>query len=366
LLERFGHGGDLLSAEQLYGIAEQQLLDYSSNMNPLGPPACVEEVLKQFINIIQQYPDPAVRKLRAAIAEKHRIDPSCILVGNGAAEVIDLVVRYINPKRAVLASPCFIEYEQALEKVGTDIYYIPLNAETQFKLREEEVQQALEATHAELYFFGQPNNPTGQFVEHRIIEMILQSGAYVVLDEAFIDFHPNEEELTWIDRIEQYERLFIIRSMTKFYSIPGIRLGYLVGHEQAISNMKNIQIPWSVNTLAQQIGIAVLNDTDFSNRSKRWLPQESQYMLEQLKELKLTVFPTHTNYVLVCLKPTYSFSSSKLQERMGRKGILVRDCSSFKGLDEHYIRLAIKSRADNDRCLLILSEALQELQKGAT
>lgn len=364
LLERYGHGGDLLSAKQIYGIPEHELLDYSSNMNPLGPPPVVNKILTQFMQTIGQYPDPAVRKLRAAIAQKHRIDMSNILVGNGAAEVIDLIVRYIQPARAAIASPCFIEYEQALEKVGASIYRIPLRADKQFVLGGEEVQQALVESGAQLYFLGQPNNPTGQYVKKEIIETLLQSGAYVVLDEAFIDFHPAEDQLTWIQHIKQYERLFVIRSMTKFYSIPAIRLGYIVGNASCISKMKSLQIPWSVNTLAQQIGAEVLADTEFEMRSKAWLRSEALYFSDALKKLKLTVFPTETNYVLVCLKPHYSFPATALQQAMGMQGILIRDASSFHGLDDSYIRLAIKSRAENDRCISTLSWALNKLQEG--
>jgi len=363
LLERYGHGGDLLSASEMYGIEEDQLLDFSSNMNPLGPPQVVADILSQYIQHITKYPDPAIRQLRETIAYKHHIHAEEVIVGNGAAELIDLVIRYFKPKTAAIVAPSFIEYEQALQKIGCEITYIESNADNDFTPNEQQVDQLMEQQTVELYMLGHPNNPTGQLLSEAMVTDLLQSGAIVVLDEAFLDFHQNEDELSWISKVTTYRNLFVIRSMTKFYSIPGIRLGYMIGVANQLQLMKGMQYPWSVNSLAQFIGHAVLQDHTFANQSKSWLVEEANWMYEQLAAIQVRPFRTVTNYILVDLSYGYDISSSELQQLMGMQGILIRDASTFKGLEASYIRLAIKTRQQNIQCVSTLSTILSTYRK---
>ncbi|URN93540.1 MAG: threonine-phosphate decarboxylase CobD [Candidatus Pristimantibacillus lignocellulolyticus] len=363
MLERYGHGGDLQSASELYDIEQDQLLDFSSNMNPLGPPQVVADILSQYMQHITNYPDPANRQLRETIAKKHLVHTDQVIVGNGAAELIDLIIRYIKPKTAAIVAPSFIEYEQALQKIDCKITYIESHADHGFSPNEQQVEQLIEQQMVELYMLGHPNNPTGQLLSEKMVTNLLQSGAIVVLDEAFLDFHLDEDGLSWISKVNTYRNLFVIRSMTKFYSIPGIRLGYMIGAAEQLELMKQMQYPWSVNSLAQFIGHAVLQDHSFANQSKSWLVEEVNWMYEQLVALHVKPFRTVTNYILVDLSYGYDISASELQQLMGMQGVLIRDASTFKGLESSYIRLAIKSRQQNIQCLTVLSTILSKYRK---
>lgn len=363
MLERYGHGGDLRSAAEIYGINKEDLLDYSSNMNPLGPPASFKKVIEQYWESITAYPDPAQRELLQAIASKHGVDCGNIIAGNGAAELIELVVRYIKPGKAAVFVPSFVEYEQAIQKNNCSCVYIETYAEQGFIPTMSQLQETIESEQPVLVMLGYPNNPTGTLLPKEQLQYLLQSGLYVVIDEAFLDFHPDEEQLSTIGSLASYKRLFIIRSMTKFYSIPGIRLGYLLAHAKHISALKALQVPWSVNSLAQQLGVQALAEQHYAAESKRWLAEEIPWFMKQLQSIGLRPFNTVTNYLLVQLSSEHQINSKELQQLMGERGILIRDGGKFRGLDDSFIRLAIKDRDSNERLLTVLEEVLQSRLK---
>lgn len=364
LLERFGHGGDLRTAAELFGKDPDKLLDFSSNMNPLGPPTALKPIIEHYWNLIQAYPDPAQRELRVAIARKHAIAEELVLAGNGAAELIELVVRYLKPEKAAIFVPSFIEYEQAIEKAGAACIPIHTSAEQHFFVSLEQLREVIETKRPQLIMLGYPNNPTGGLLPREQLQYLLECGATIVIDEAFLDFHKDEEQLTIIHQFqlnkEHCERLFVIRSMTKFYSIPGIRLGYIVAAEKHITSLKKLQVPWSVNSLAQMLGTAALEQEQFAKAAKQWLAEEIPWYRNCLEQLGFTVFPTVTNYVLAKIPKRYAITSSMLQQLMGAEGVLIRDASTFKGLDDTFIRLAIKDRASNVQMFKALERVLIE------
>ena len=329
-------------------------------MNPFGPPASVKHTLLRYAENIGRYPDPAVRGLRAKLADQHRIDEQSILVGNGAAELIDLVVRSIHPAVTGLAMPCFGEYEDAVRKISGRIVPIMLSADDDFELSLMSIHQSMAAS-APFYIFGSPNNPTGRIIHPSLIIQLIRDGATVVVDEAFIDFLPDESSYSLLREASVNERLFVIRSMTKFYSIPGIRLGYIVGAPERIRALRQLQVPWSVNSLAQQIGEAVLDEQEYAANTLSWLQEERPYLINELERLGIEVVPSVTNYMLVRLPNLPGLSAASLQREMGYRGILIRDASHFTGLDHRYCRFAIKLRSDNERLLSVLASCLDAL-----
>ncbi|MFF2089127.1 threonine-phosphate decarboxylase CobD [Paenibacillus sp. NPDC058174] len=359
MLEKYGHGGDLRTAEESYGLPAGQFLDYSSNMNPFGPPPAVRQVLTVYADHIDRYPDPAVRGLRSKLAQLHGIDEQSILIGNGAAELIDLVVRQHNPVITALAHPSFAEYGDAVHKIGGGTAPIPLTEAEQFQLSEASLQQSRAA---DFFMLGSPNNPTGKLVHPELLRQLVKRGATVVVDEAFMDFVPDEEAYSLLQEAAVNDRLFVIRSMTKFYAIPGIRLGYIVGEPGSIAALSRLQVPWSVNSLAQLIGEAVLDDKEFAGKTKRWLQEEGPWFVNRLRESGLEVYPGAANYVLVRLPEQPGLTAAALQKEMGQRGILIRDASHFTGLDERFCRFAIKLRAQNERFLQVLQQAMAALQ----
>ncbi|MDQ6421603.1 threonine-phosphate decarboxylase CobD [Paenibacillus sp. LHD-117] len=364
MLERYGHGGDLRTAEEVFGMPAESFVDFSSNMNPLGPPKSVRDVMARYWEHIQAYPDPASRALKAKLAERHRIPESSILVGNGAAELIDLAVRAIRPQVTALAMPCFDEYGDAVRKCGGEIYAMPLDRTANFELSEDAVREAIDQSGAALYVLGSPNNPTGRLLDAGLVRLLLDSGAHVVIDEAFLDFVPEEEELTLLREAASHERLIVLRSMTKFYAVPGIRLGYAVGKSSTISRLRRLQVPWSVNSLAQQIGETVLMDVEFEAETKSWLLSEREWLTDGLRRLGCCVTQSVTNYLLVRLPEGTGLSASQLQLEMGRRGVLVRDASRFQGLDHTYIRVAVKLREHNLKLLAALADCFGEQFDG--
>lgn len=358
MLERYGHGGDLLSARELYGSPENGFTDFSSNMNPLGPPLSVKELCGEFWRHITGYPDPAVRELRSKLAFRYGIPEESILVGNGAAELIDLAIRVLKPRVTALARPSFVEYEEAVHKAGGTILDIPLLASHDFELQNEDLEKA--AHQADAVFLGSPNNPTGRLVDPALLRPLIgRKETQVIVDEAFMDFVPEEDRFTLIREAPESRDLLVIRSMTKFYAVPGIRLGFIVGHPERIAELRKLQVPWSVNGLAQSIGSAVLDEEEYAERTKRVVIEERTRLSESLIRLGLTVFPSVTNYLLFALPEGCGFTVKELQSRLGRKGVLVRDASLFQGLTPAYCRIAVKGREDNDRLVRELKECLQ-------
>lgn len=358
MLERYGHGGDLRTAEEAFDIPAHKFVDFSSNMNPLGPPLSVKQALHSYAELIGQYPDPAVRGLRRKLAVLHDIDEQSIVVGNGAAELIDLIVRALQPKLTTLAIPCFDEYGDAIRKIGGAIYEIKLTQDNHFGLDLDSEHLCGAASTGSLFMLGSPNNPTGQLVDPELIRTLLRKGAYVVVDEAFMDFVPEESRYSLIQEATRHERLFVIRSMTKFYSIPGIRLGYIVGMPRTLSGLRRLQVPWSVNSLAQLIGEAVLDESDYADRTISWLQKERPWLVGELQAIGFEVNPSAANYLLVRIPKDTGISASMLQLEMGKQGVLIRDASRFSGLDHTYIRVAIKLRKQNEQLLAALKHSL--------
>lgn len=362
MLERYGHGGDLWTAAETFGRPRDQFLDYSSNMNPLGPPPVVKQLLMDAWQDIVKYPDPAVRELRYRLAQKYEIEVDSILVGNGAAELIDLTARVLKPSVTGLARPSFSEYEEAIHKTGGRIYNIPLRSERQFELQQQDVEAAISAV--DLFFLGHPNNPTGRLLPRHIVESLLESGRSCVLDEAFMDFVPNEQEHSLLKLASTSRKLTVIRSMTKFYSIPGIRLGFMVAHPDVIREIKQQQVQWSVNYLAQRLGAAVLEDEEFELASRHWLQMEKTWLTAQLQQLGLDVVPTEVNFVLFSFPAALNITVKQAQKHMGQIGILIRDASLFEGLNEQYGRVAIRLREDNVRLIEGLRQTIDALAQN--
>ncbi|WP_426449187.1 cobyric acid synthase [Paenibacillus sp. S-38] len=360
MLEKYGHGGDLETAAEKYGRPPGAFVDYSSNMNPFGPPAAVGHILRTRWQEAAAYPDPAARELTRRLAAKHGVDPACILVGNGAAELIDLAVRVLRPAVTGLARPSFKEYEDAVRKTGGTVRDIPLREEHGFELQLEDLEAA--APHCDLLFLGSPNNPTGRLLPQAVREKLALGALAAVVDEAFLDFLPEEEELSLAAAAAGSPYLIVLRSMTKFYAIPGLRLGYAVAHPDRIRAMKELQVPWSVNAFAQWIGAAVLEDRSYARRTLEWLPGARAELLAGLRQLGVLAWDSDTNYVLCSLR-ALGWTGRRLQEAMGRRGILIRDASLFPGLDDSFVRLAVKLPETNWRLLAVLAEVFAEKQQ---
>ncbi|AZK49156.1 threonine-phosphate decarboxylase CobD [Paenibacillus lentus] len=348
MLEVYGHGGDVESAALRYGLEPGQFTDFSANINPLGPPPGMLEALQAALPEIVRYPDPGHRALLSMLAERHGASQGAICVGNGAAEIMSLILLALAPNKVGVVQPCFSEYETLSRQFGAEVQMVYGIAERDYRAAPEQIVKLMASS--DLVFLGQPNNPNGVQYEVEQLRLLAESAeqqkTYLVLDEAFIDFIPAERRQSLLPELEQYPHVILVRSMTKFYAIPGLRLGYGIAHPQIIAAMRSKQVTWSVNILALRAGeISLQAGEEYVTATISAIAKERKYLASELGRLGCEVTPGEANYLL--LKLPAPWTAGSMQEALGRRGVLVRSCAMYPGLDEGHIRVAVKDRAAN-------------------
>jgi threonine-phosphate decarboxylase len=347
------HGGNVFAIARARGIAPESIIDFSASINPLGMAPGVREALSNCVERLLHYPDKGAAELKERLAAYHGVGPSQIAVANGSTELIHLIPRLTGGGRGLIVAPAFAEYAGALEKSGWEIDYLTLDSEDGFALSLPALQEKL-AGRYDLLFICNPANPTGALIPKsdiaRVLEFCRDSGTFLVLDEAFIDFC---EEQSAKDLIGGFERAVLLRSMTKFFAIPGLRLGYAIGAPETIGAIASMQDPWSVNTAAQVAGIASLSDADYCGRTRSYVALERERLSAGLASVPfLRVFPSQANYLLARLDN--GRSAAELRSTLLEKGVLIRDCGNFQGLDGSYFRVAVKTGEENERLLELM------------
>lgn len=361
------HGGNIYILSEKLRLNEKDIIDFSTSINPIGVPKSVNSVIKDNIKYLHNYPDPDAKRLRLQIAKQHKINPESIICGNGSTEMIYLVARALRPERVLIPAPTFSEYERACKiRDGLRVMRYELKREKDFDLNIEEFIDAMSgkqvpitrhASHITAFvmaFLCNPNNPTGRALKKADVIKIADASkklkCYLVVDEAFIDFVPEESV---IKEVGKNPYLIVLRSLTKFYALSGLRIGYGVFPLNITETIKKHKEPWTVNTLAQTAGIAALKDIEFKKKTFRVIKQEKDFLEKEFKRLEISYIPSQANYYLL------RFDNAKeIISILKNKGILVRDCSNFKGLDGKYIRIAVKSRKDNILLLNYLEQLL--------
>lgn len=341
------HGGNIY---QIIGQCKLgRVTDFSANINPLGLPAGVREALNNHWDALLHYPDPDCVELKIELAKRHAITPDQILIGNGSIELIYLIPQVIKPKQSLILSPSFSELERACLISGSRIMRIGLREKDNFCLNVEDIIANLKAV--QLLSIVNPNNPTGILLSpeelSRLVEACQEYGVWLVVDEAFLDFVPQADKHSLINKAAVSERLIVLRSMTKFYALAGLRLGYTVANSAIISKLAELKPPWSVNQLAQRAGITALKDTDYPHKTRQLVKQQREFLLGELSgERQFKPYPTAANYLLVKLIDSY-LTSGQLRDVLIDKGYLIRDCANFNGLDNSFIRLAVRKPEEN-------------------
>ncbi len=387
------HGGNIYKVFREKNLKE--ILDYSSNINPYGIPESLKSRIIENLEILERYPDPDYVELREKLAHLNKIDISDIVLGNGATEIIFLFMKVINPKKILIVSPTFGEYERAvkateiprdivslscsgdnknIENKEIEIEYFELKESDDFKLNIGNLKNELEKKY-DLLIICNPNNPTGKFLKLAQTEEILKEcnkyDTKLFIDEAFIEFLADGMKESIINTEENKKNLFVTRAFTKFFAIPGLRLGYGMYFdkelEQKISEKKE---PWSVNNIAEMAGLTVLDNTEYIEKTLKWITKEKIYMYEKLNEISgIKVYETEVNFITGKIDEklfSEGLNVKILREKMLEQGILIRDASNFKFLDERFFRLAIKDRASNDRVIKVLKEIFrgEEVENG--
>ena len=347
------HGGNIYKLKRDSGI---EVLDYSSNINPLGVPSSFKKAVVENFESLEKYPDIDYIELRTSIGDYNNCHIDDVVVGNGATEVLFLYMKAVKAKKVLIIAPTFAEYERAAKAAGRDIKFFPLSKD--FSLNENMLLEFI--TDEDVVVMCNPNNPTGKFQNlekiKKIADFLERKNKKLFIDEAFIEFVDNWKDKTAF--LLKHKNVFILRALTKFFALPGVRLGYGLTYDEAILNeIKNIREPWSVNGVAEIAGKTMLLDTLYIHETENWIKKEKLWFYEELCKIdNIEVTPTETNFILVKL---LNDNAKSFRKKMIENGVLVRDASNFMFLDESYIRLAIKDRKKNEQVLEALRRVLK-------
>jgi len=344
------HGGNIAAVARSLGVPIDTLTDFSASINPLGVSPLVRAAIISALDALVHYPDSGHAELRAALAQHHGLPAESFTIANGSTELIYNLPALISGTKALLIAPCFSEYSQALHQHGWQVEQIVLTPESNFSIDLQQLETALSGG-IDLLCLCNPANPSGTLYPQQVIERIATfchtNGTFFVLDEAFMDFCEESSAKLFIAR---QGNAIVLRSMTKFFGIPGLRLGYAISNSTLAERLNAIGGPWRVNTLALVAGTAALQDEDYIQRTIADTSLERHILSRSLERFPcLRVYTSSVNYLLVEI--TRATTAKELQEHLLQQRLLIRDCSSFDGLSERFFRVAVKNRQDNQRLL---------------
>ena len=349
------HGGKLIEAARENNLNPDQIIDFSANINFLGPPALILEAIKSNVKKIENYPEINSKTLKKLIAEKHRLNADQVTVANGAAEMIYQLNKVLQPKQVMVIDPTFSEYQLAAESAGAEIKHFQLSQSANFIPDLENLKAELNRN-LDLLFICNPNNPTAHLLKADELETVIQKAAEnaitVVVDEAFIDFLTEPDQYSTINLLDCYDNLVILKSMTKLFAIPGLRLGYALTNKSLSLELESKRDPWSVNYFSQLAGEIIFSDkkeiVDYIKLSRQKIAVERKFLYQKLKEFEnLKVYRPTSNYIFIDISET-DYSSAELKQELASSAILIRNCDSYHGLQDDFIRVAVKARKENE------------------
>lgn len=346
-MKKHVHGGNVYQYKNC--------LDFSANCNPLGTPEAVKQAIRSSLDTLSDYPQVGCSALREAIGAYEKVDPSQIICGNGAAELIFSLCRAVKPKKALLPAPTFAEYQQALESTGCEIRTYYLQEQNTFALQKDYLE-ALEKD-VDIAFLCNPNNPTGILTERELLLEVLEQcrkrGILLVVDECFLDFIEKPEDYTLKEKLFEYTNLFLLKAFTKRYAMAGVRLGYgISSNQELLERMERMTQPWNVSSPAQAAGIAALGEKEYVEQGRQLVFGEKDYLMAEMKKMGLQVYPSRANYI-------FFRGPENLFAECVKRNLLIRDCSNYEGLGAGYYRVAVKRHGDNEKLILGLKDILK-------
>jgi threonine-phosphate decarboxylase len=370
------HGGQIYQVAKQLGRPVETLIDFSASVNPLGPSGSVLKAMREAVNGCQHYPDPNSEDLRAQLAHEHKISEESILVGNGSAEIIRILPKALGLRHACIVGPTFSEFENSLQLAGVRCTGVNAISAQRYVPPIEEIHGVLEEwklangrknpkpeIQSQAIFICNPNSPTGRRMALRdirqIADVVNRIGCWIIVDEAFMDWGPSH---SLMNHMAKCPRLLILRSFTKFFAIPGIRLGYVVGEATVVETIRKHLPPWSVNHVAQAAGLAALQDSRFRSRSQRFMQQERDRFLRDLRTVPgLRVMPSQANFVMVEIAD--DLVTEDIVVRLRDEGIVVRNCQTFSGVTQSALRFAVRLKRDNQRLIFILKKIVKDMMR---
>ncbi len=355
------HGGDVWGASRMLGVSPKDILDLSASLNPLGPPAgLVEEMARAMENLCHD-PDRQTLELRRTLAQKLGLRAGNVLPGNGSTNLIRLLSRALTKRNIVLLAPAFGEFSRALALAGAHFHYHPLSDRNYFQPTMHDVEK-LFADSPSCVILSNPLTPSGGLVDPQVLNNIVlqaqRKRAWLVLDEAFIDFAPQEDRDWPLKLLEDNPRLVVLRSMTKFYCLAGLRLGYILSSRQTVAKLAPLGEPWSVNTMSQAAGVYCLKQEAYEEKTRQAVNQWREQQAARLVDMGFYVYPSAVNYILVRLPPGGP-NAARVAAFCLSKRVLVRDCSNFPVCSEHHLRVAVATPEEQERLMEVLEQAIK-------
>lgn len=338
------HGGDIYN--------NHVKLDFSVNTNPLGVPERVKMAMHEAVGHSDQYPDIRAEELRHAVSRMLEAPEEYLVFGNGSSELLLAIIHGLRPKKTVIPVPSFLGYEYAAGAGDGEVIFYETKEEDNFAVTGE--LKTFLTDDVDLIFLSNPNNPTGRLTDRELLKMLLglcrDRGIYVVLDESFNGFCGKEYSM--LPEVEEFDNLILVRAFTKIFSIPGVRLGYLLSSSEELRRKIRRQLPeWNLSCFAQAAGCACATQLEFAAIASYIVQNERCFLEKGLKEMEFRVFPSNANFILF-------YSEKRLYEPLLEKGILIRDCSNFRGLKPGFYRIAVKTRKENKLLLKAIGEII--------
>lgn len=353
------HGGNIYATARRMGVRPEELIDFSANINPLGFPAGLSGLLRRARAEILNYPDPDALDCTAALARYHGLPRRCILPGNGSTELIYLLPDIIKPRNVLIVTPTFTEYGRSYQNRKVNISVFQTYMKNGFLPDRKRLCTRLRGFDA--VYLCNPVNPSGSLMQRADMLEIVRSahahGVKVVLDEAFIDF---AETHSMKNMVRKFDNLIILRSLTKFFGIPGLRFGYLIAHPDIVAAAAAQRPPWSVNALAQIAVPKLLKDRAFMDRTRSYVRRARERLVRGLEHIGgLKIMPGSANFLLVRLTAPHP-TAIELFRKLLRHNIIIRTCEDFKGLDTRYFRIAVKRERENALLVRALKNILEK------
>lgn len=350
------HGGDAARIAAAYGLGERDVLDFSVNVNPLGPPPAVMSVLSDrgaLASALSSYPDRHARVLKSAVYERYGVSEDSIIVGNGSAALIDAILRVLPPSRCSVPVPAFSEYRRAIDAAGHAWHPFPLRDCDDFQLDASRVIGELREARPDVLILTNPHNPSGALCERddllAIVSVAAGQRCKVILDEAFIDYVP---ERSLISEIVDFDNLIILRSVTKFYGMPALRVGYAVTSPRFARRVEAFLPSWPVTSIALDAAAAALGDPNYDANTIALNARLREDLDQGLRDLDVRIIPSAANFLLIELPPSWGGRELVCDRLVRFWGIVVRNCRDYEGLEQGaFVRVAVREHADNERLL---------------
>ncbi len=343
------HGANLFELSEKYNFNLDDILDFSSNINPFGCSKKALEYVRSNLAKVSIYPDPEYKKLLNAVSSYCRINTQNIILGSGATGLISGFINYIKPENAVLVMPAYSEYEAELIKMpDCSIDYHCLRKEDDFYINIDNLIQAVNKNNARLLILCSPNNPTGSIIEKaQIIRLLDNTSCHIMIDETYIEF-TDMEQYSAVSLCQQHSRLFIVRSTSKFFAVPGIRLGYGITSNKEFLERYSLQSNlWEINIIASMMGEIMFTDKEFIEECSAKIAAERKYLQSSLAQIAaLKVYPSFGNFIL-CEIISKRIDAAALYDRLISQAIAIRNCSGFKTLGKYFFRICILKPEQN-------------------